>query len=203
MTYKKNLINWIRGWFPSTPTLPAHNKALIQNTMPGASPLPLALESKYQRWVGILIGLGLGMFVIGVGGAVFTNTTYNTILGLLSFQGLSTDYYLLKELIQQTAFFLMLTAGGVFVMLLSVVGLRSNIMRRVTLDKEHNMLGNFLFGFGNGLIVLSFSPLFTYLLAPINPALNHDFLQLKIFAGFLMVGVVLATAGFMSWRRKK
>jgi hypothetical protein len=65
------------------------------------------------------------------------------------------------------------------------------------------MLGNFLFGFGNGLIVLSFSPLFTYLLAPNNPALNHDFLQLKIFAGFLMVGVVLATAGFMSWRRKK
>jgi uncharacterized membrane protein len=171
--------------------------------MPRASPLPLALENKYQRWVGILIGLGLGMFVIGVGGAIFTNTTYNTVLGLLNYQGLSTDYYLLRELIQQTAFFLMLAAGGVFMILLGVFGLHSNIARKVTLDKEHNMLGNFLFGFGNGLIILSFRPLFIYFLAPNDATLNHDFLQLKFFAGLLIVGVVLATAGFMSWRRKK
>ncbi len=199
----KSLQKRIRGWFPSTPTLPTQTKAFIQNTLPRASPLPPTLESKYQRWVGILIGLGLGMFVIGVGGAIFTNTTYNTVLGLLNYQGLSTDYYLLRELIQQTAFFLMLAAGGVLVMLLSVFGLRSNIMRRVTLDKEHNMLGNFLFGFGDALILLSFRPLFIYLLAPNDPVLNHDFLQLKLFAGLLIAGVVLATAGFMSWRRKK
>jgi uncharacterized membrane protein len=203
MNMKRSLESRIRGWFPSTPTLPAHNKALIQNTMPRASPLPLALENKYQRWVGILIGLGLGMFVIGVGGAIFTNTTYNTVLGLLNYQGLSTDYYLLRELIQQTAFFLMLAAGGVFMILLGVFGLHSKIARKVTLDKEHNMLGNFLFGFGNGLIILSFRPLFIYFLAPNDATLNHDFLQLKFFAGLLIVGVVLATAGFMSWRRKK
>ena len=203
MNRKQRLQSRIRGWFPSTPTLPIHNSSPIQNTMPLTRHLPPDLESKYQRRIGIAIGLGLGMLIIGVGGALFTTTTYNTILSLLSAQGLSTDYYLLRDLIEQTAFFLMLATGGVFTMILGAAGLRSKLMRTATLEKSCNKLGNFLFGFGDGLIMLSFRPLFIYLLAPNNPILNHEFLQLKFFAGLLITGVILATTGIVSWRRKK
>jgi hypothetical protein len=203
MKVKQSLGSRIRGWFPSTPTMPNHGKAPnVKRTEPLASPLQSVLETKYQRWVGVLIGLGAGMLLIGLGGASLSASAGSDIQKLLSFQGAGTDSYFFRDQIERTAFFLMVGIGGALLMVLGTVGLRSKLLRIVSLNKERNMLGNFLFGLGNGLIMLSFRPLFIFLLATNDPILNHNNFQLSFFAGFLAVGLILFIAGIIAWRRK-
>jgi hypothetical protein len=84
MKRQKNLANRIRGWLPSTPTLPRSQKTTIalQNIKALANPLPPLLENKFQRSVGILIGFGIGLLLIGFGGA---SMAYQTTLKFKEF----------------------------------------------------------------------------------------------------------------------
>jgi hypothetical protein len=86
-----------------------------------------------------------------------------------------------------------------------IIGLlssKSNIFREAYYNKEKHFLGNFLFGFGFGLIILSFIRVFLYLLAPNNVIINRN-LELILFTGFFSVGIVLFAAGIMSWKQKQ
>jgi hypothetical protein len=110
---------------------------------------------------------------------------------------------LLRDLFDQTAFYLAIAMGGIFVSVMGAISLRGQALREAFINKEKHFLGNFLFGFGSGLIVLSFRFLFLYLLAPNDAILNHGYINLEIFTGILVVGACLFSAGIMSWRRKK
>ena len=65
--------------------------------------------------------------------------------------------------------------------------------------KEKHFLGDFFFGFGFGLIILSLTHVFLYLLAPNNVIVNQN-LELILFTGFFSVGIVLFSVGIISWK---
>jgi hypothetical protein len=206
MKQKETLENRIRGWLPSTPTLPRqlNSTPVLQNTK---TPIPLPpppqmFENRFQRNVGILIGFGIGLLAIGFAGALFTNLTYGEVQRLLSPDSLPPNN-VFRHLIDQTSIYLAMGVEGIFVAVLGALSLRSQSFREAFVNKEKHFLGNFLFGFGNGLIFISFRFLFLYFLAPNDPILNHGYIQLELFAGYLGVGSCLFATGIRSWKRKK
>jgi hypothetical protein len=204
MTIRKSLGNRIRGWLPTTPTLPRRqtNAPLLHNTKIPFPPPPQMVENKFQLNVGILIGFGIGLLVIGFAGALFTNLTYSEVQRLVSPDSLPPNN-VFRHLIDQASLYLAMGVGGIFVAVLGALSVRSQTFRAAFVNKEKHFLGNFLFGFGSGLIVLSFRFLFLYFLAPNDPVLNHGYTQLEFFAGLLVVGACLLATGIMSWKRKK
>lgn len=204
MTIRKSLGNRIRGWLPTTPTLPRRQTSTIvfQNAKNPFNPLPPMIENKFQLNVGILIGFGIGLLVIGFAGALFTNLTYGEVQRLLSPDSLPPNN-VFRHLIDQTSLYLAMGVGGIFVAVLGALSLRSQTFREAFVNKEKHFLGNFLFGLGSGLIVLSFRFLFLYFLAPNDQILNNGYIQLESFAGLLLVGACLFATGIMSWKRKK
>jgi hypothetical protein len=203
MNVKKSLENRVRGWLPTTPTLPRRQTSapLLQNTKIPFPPPPQMFENKFQRNVGILIGFGIGLLVIGFAGALFTYLTYGEVQRLVSPDSLPPNN-VFRHLIDQTSLYLAMGVGGIFVAILGALSLRSQSFREAFVNKEKHFLGNFLFGFGSGLIILSFRFLFIYLLAPNDSILNHGYSQLEFFAGLLVVGASLFATGIMSWKRK-
>lgn len=204
MNVRKSLASRIRGWLPSTPSLPRRQASItvLEKTKTQFNPLSPMFENRFQRNVGILIGFGVGLLVIGFAGALFTNLTYGEVQRLVSPDSLPPNN-VFRHLIDQTSLYLSMGVGGIFVAVLGSISLRSQSFREAFVNKEKHFLGNFLFGFGSGLIVLSFRSLFLYLLAPNDPILNHGYIQLEFFAGLLVVGACLFTTGIMSWKRKK
>jgi hypothetical protein len=209
MKAKQSLQNKIRGWFPRTPTLPQQRNNLPkpQNNRVVVNHFPLAIEIKNQRWLGILIGLGIGLATLGFGAALTSNLTYNQFARVLSSEGIGTDTYFFRGLLDQIAFYLAMGTGGILTVALGALAIKNQrfnqAISEAMVGKEKHFLGNFLFGFGFGLLIYSFRFLFLYLLAPTDPILNHDFLQLKFFVGSLVVGASLFTVGILSWRQKK
>jgi hypothetical protein len=205
MNAKKYLETRIRGWLPTNPTLShQHQKTTtLKNTEVLANPLPTLFEKKFQRNTGILIGFGIGLLALGFGGAALNHHTYVEVQRVLSYQGIGTDNYLFRDLLDQTAFYLSLATGGIFLTVLGAISPKTQIFREATLNNAKHPIGNFLFGFGSGLTIISFRSLFLYLLAPNDPILNYDNYQLKVFAGFFVVGACLFATGILSWRRKK
>ena len=189
----------IRGWFPSTPTLPQEKNGIgkmgLNKTT--ANPLPPPMESKFQRGVGILIGFGIGLTALGFGAALTTNMAYNEALKVLSNLGIIAESYLFRNLLDQTAFYLAVGVMGVFVIVLGAVSLRTQIFRQASIYKEKHFFGNFAFGFGIGLILFGLRYLFLFLLIPDAATPTHDF-RLATFAAFFVVGVVLFASGILS-----
>jgi hypothetical protein len=202
---KQSLQNRIRGWFPSTPTLPQQKTSLpkLQNNVAVVNQFPAAIELKYQRWIGILLGFGIGLLILGFGAAFTSNLTYNQFARVLSSEGIGTDTYFFRDLLDNISFYLAMGVGGIFMMALGALSLKSQRLRGAMANSQGHLFGNFLFGFGAGLIVISFRFLFLSLLAPNDVVLNHDFIQLKFFVGFLVIGSALFSGGVLSWSRKK
>ncbi len=106
MKSRKTLLNRVRGWFPSTPTLPQtkHQTPKIQSlklpTLP--PPPPPSPETKFQRSGGLVIGLGLGLLLIGGMGALFSHLTYGDVARVFGFVGVGADNWVLTQILDQT-----------------------------------------------------------------------------------------------------
>jgi hypothetical protein len=107
---------------------------------------------------------------------------------------------LLKNTLSNTAFCLAFGVGGILLAIIGLLSLRSNIFRKAYYNKDKHFLGNFFFGFGFGLIVLSLMHVFLYLLAPNNIMIDRNF-ELILFTGLFSVGITLFSVGIMSWKR--
>ena len=169
-------------------------------------PPPPDFENKFQRSVGIMIGFGIGLAVICFVAAQFEYSNYSDLLRFLSYEGVESQSYLVRDLLKNTlsntAFYLAFGVGGILATIIGLLSSRSNIFREAYYNKEKYFLGNFLSGFGFGLIILSLIHVFLYLLAPNNVIINQN-LELIIFTGLFSVGIVLFAAGVMSWKKQR
>jgi hypothetical protein len=163
---------------------------------------PPDFENNFQRSVGIMIGFGIGLAIICFVAALFEYGNYNDISRFLIEQGVEPQSYPARELIRNTlsntAFYLAFGVGGLFSIIIGLLSWKSNTFREAYYNKK-NFLGNSLFGFGFGLIILSLLHIFLYLLAPNNVIINQN-LELNLFAGLFTVGIVLFAVGIISWR---
>ncbi|MCW4000195.1 MAG: hypothetical protein NWE93_08140 [Candidatus Bathyarchaeota archaeon] len=177
----------------------------MQNALAVVNPLPAAMESKYQRDAGIVIGFGIGLIALGFGAALISSINYSHFAEALSWQGIVIDNRLFRDLLDNIALFLSMGVGGILMAVMGAVSIKSQRFRNSMAEgmMRKNFVGNFLFGCGFGVIAISFRFLFLYLLAPTDLSLNYDYLQLKMFGGFFAVGLTMFTVGILSWRRKK
>jgi hypothetical protein len=168
-------------------------------------PPPPDFENKFQRNVGIMIGFGIGLAVICFAAAQFEYGNYNDISRFLSEQGVEPQNYLTSDLLRNTfsntAFYLAFGVGGILTTIMGLLSWKSNSFREAYYNKN-NFLGNFLFGCGFGIIILSLIYVFRYLLAPNNGIINRS-LELNLFAGVFSVGIVLLGVGIVSWRQNR
>ena len=166
-------------------------------------PPPPDFENKFQRSVGIMIGFGIGLAVICFVAALFEYSHYSDISRILSNGGIESQGYLARDLLKNTlsntAFYLAFGVGGILTTIIGLLSSKSNIFREALYNKDKHFLGNFLFGFGFGLIILSLIHVFLYLLAPNNVVINQN-LELILFTGLFSVGIVLFAVGILSWK---
>jgi hypothetical protein len=166
-------------------------------------PPPPDFENKFQRSVGIMIGFGVGFALICFVAAQFEYSHYDDISRILSNGGIESQGYLARDLVKNTlsntAFYLAFGVAGVFMAIIGLLTSRSNIFREAYYNREKHFLGNFFFGFGFGLIILSLMHVFLYLLAPNNVVINQN-LELILFTGLFSVGIVLFAVGILSWK---
>jgi hypothetical protein len=207
MNLKKTLESRIRGWFPRTPTQPQH-----PTTQPGlqrgkpvmANPLPPILETRFQRSNGIIVGLGVGLLLIGLCGAFMTSSVFNEAKSFFSYTGVDPNNYLYRHIIDGIAIFLTVAVAGALMALLGGISLKSQIFRNMFLNYTPlKRLGNFFFGAGIGFTAISFHSLFTFLLAPNEPVLNHNNFQLELFTTLVLIGASLTITGIAIWRLKE
>jgi hypothetical protein len=206
MKNKKTLESRIRGWFPSTPTLPQlkgksskiRNLGVQTNLPP---PPPPSLETKFQRGSGLAIGIGLGILMIGSMGALFSYQAYSEVTRVLNYAGLDTDIYVLRDLLDQTAIYLTLVVGGAYAVVYGALALRSRFFREISFNREpHARLGGALMGGGGALTLMSFQHLFIYLFGVHDPRIN--FLELQFFVGSFVIGASLMSMGIIAYTRK-
>jgi hypothetical protein len=198
MNLKKSLENRIRGWLPSTPTQPRQQDRLptLRNTKALASPLPPILENKYQRNGGIVIGMGLGLLLIGVVGTMIASQTYSEVKTFLSYDGVVSNNYLFRDLINQITIYLTIIVAGAVAMFWGELALRSKTFREISLKKGPlSRLGSGLVGGGGALTFYSFRSLFSFLL-------TSSYIELELFATMFTVGIVIVGCGFLAWRSK-
>jgi hypothetical protein len=167
-------------------------------------PPPPDFENKFQRSVGIMIGFGIGLAVICFVAALFEYSHYSDISRILSNGGIESQGYLAKDLVRNTlsntAFFLAFGVGGILTTIIGLLSSGSNIFREALYyNRDKHFLGNFLFGVGFALIILSLRHVFLYLLAQNIVIINQNF-ELNLFAGLFSVGIILFGIGMISWR---
>jgi hypothetical protein len=205
MKRQKNLKECIRGWFPSTPTLPQTKRlapkmqSLNQPVLPPPPPSP---ETKFQRSGGLVIGMGLGLLMIGGMGALFSYLTYGDVARVFGSAGVGADNWVLTQILDQTAIYLTILVAGVYAVVFGAVALRSRLLREVSVNKgPYYRLSGALMGGGGALALCSFRNLFVYLLAAHDPRIN--FLNLQFFIVLFAIGTTLITIGIVAWTRKK
>ena len=200
-TKNRTLSNRIRGWFPSTPTLPQNITPRLSQAKMLLNPLPPLLENKHQRNSGIVIGIGLGLLMIGALGASFSYQSYSEVAQVFSGTGLSIDHYVLRHMLDLTAIYLSIIVTGIFAAVFGLVGLKSRLFRELTLNRgPYYRLGGGLMGGGGALALGSFRNFFSYLLAVHDPRVG--FIELQLFAVFFAIGASLMAVGFFAWTRR-
>ena len=195
----KKYLNRIRGWLPSTPTLPHHqNRApILESTKALANPLPPPLENKFQRNGGIVIGMGIGLLLIGSVGALIASQTYSEVKTFFSYTGVNTNNYLYRHLIDQITIYLTIIVAGAVATIWGGIILRSQTARDMTLNKRpHARLANGLMGGGGTLALWSTRSLFSYLL-------TSEYIELELFIPMFIIGVVLVGCGILASRQTK
>jgi hypothetical protein len=198
MKTKKQVQAIIRGWFPSTPTVPHHQNRtpILENTKALANPLPPLLENKFQRNGGIVIGMGIGLLLIGSAGALIASQTYSEVQRFLSYTGVETNNYLLRDLIDQITIYLTITVAGAVAIFWGGLILRSQIARDMTLNKRPRArLGHGLIGGGGTLALYSVRSLFSYIL-------TSRYIELELFIPMFIIGIVTVGCGVLALRNK-
>lgn len=189
------LKNRIRGWFPGTPVMP--NPQATPQMQPSRikpTPLPPQLEGKYQRDVGLGVGLGLGPVLLGGFGTLMSMQTYRDVARYVGYEGAAADDWLFRDLTSQLSIYLMLLTAGAVCVVFCLLFMRSTRARELTLNP--NRLSNAMVGGGGAMGFYSLRMLFMYLL-------TGDVIQLQLFMPAFTIGVVVAGAGlFWGWRRK-
>jgi hypothetical protein len=209
MNVKKSLQNRTRGWLPKTPKLPQVQprtptlKSLRAVTYP---PPPPMSDKKYQRNIGMVIGLALGMLIIGSAGALFSYTNYNTLLNLLNSNGINPNHLpntVFRDLLDQTSLYLMFVVLSISAIVWAVLGLKNKFFREIWLNnRPYVMEGNILANIGALLVIISFGTIFRYLLYS-NNALIRNSITLWIPVVSIYIGVCLIIAGIAAWSRTK
>lgn len=196
---KKSLENRIRGWLPSTPTLPHQHQnrtTILESTKALANPLPPVLENKFQRNGGIVIGMGIGLLLIGSVGALIASQTYSDVKTFFSYTGIDANNYLYRHLIDQITIYLTITVAGAVAVFWGGIALRSKTFREISLNKRpHVRLGNALIGGGGALALYSVRSLFSYIL-------TSRYIELELFIPMFIIGIVTVGCGFLAWRSK-
>lgn len=96
----------------------------------------------------------------------------------------------------------MIVAGG-FVAALGGLSLKIPRLKESFRNQGPDaFLGNFLTGFGGGLMVLSLRNLFMFLLAASYPV-NNPGIELTMFEGFFVAGAVLVALGVATLKKQK
>jgi hypothetical protein len=198
MKRKRTIENLIRGWLPSTPTMPHHQNRTpaLQSTKALANPLPPVLENRFQRNGGIVIGLGIGLLLIGAVGALIASQTYSEVQRFLSYDGVETNNYLLRDLIDQITIYLTIIVAGAVAVIWGGLILRSQTARDETLNKRPRArLAHGLMGGGGTLALWSTRSLFSYIL-------TSKYIELELFIPMFIIGIILVSCGFLAWRNK-
>ena len=199
MKHKRTIENRIRGWLPSTPTLPQHQNRIpkIENTKVSANPLPPLLENKFQRNGGIVIGMGIGLLLIGSVGALIASQTYSDVKTFFTYTGIDANNYLYRHLIDQITIYLTIIVAGAAAVVWGGIILRSQTARDMTLNKRpHARLANGLMGGGGTLTLWSTRSLFSYLL-------TSKYIELELFIPMFIIGAVLVGCGILASRQTK
>jgi hypothetical protein len=200
MNLKKYIENRIRGWLPKEPTLPRPQRSgpVAENTKVSAKPdVKIIPERKIQLNNGIVIGLGIALVLIGFLGWFSVSYTYETLKKFFLANGYDPNsYYLFKDLTGQIAIYLALMVTGAVGLLWGALLLKSRAVRELFYSMgPHSHLGNGLIAGGGVLFFSSMHCLFLYIL-------SSDYLELKFFIAFFLVGVFLSACGILALRRK-
>jgi hypothetical protein len=150
-------------------------------------PPPPDLENKFQRNIGLLIGLGLGLLLLGFFGLMISNQNYNDIARYVNYEGTRNGNWLFRDLTRQIAIFSTFTITGAIAIFWGWLKLRSKSARQQLLHADP--LRNGLIGGGGALAFFSLQFLFMYLL-------TGDSFQLWLFLTSCIVGVVLVACSF-------
>jgi hypothetical protein len=200
MNLLRYLENRIKGWLPKEPTLPHHQKrgAVSEHAKVRAKPdVTMMLDRRFQLNSGIIIGLGVGLILVGFIGWLSVNYTYETLKSFFSAGGLDPNYYLFRNLIDQTAIYLTLMSTGGVALLWGGLISKSSAARRLFSSKgPYYQLGGGLTGGGGALALSSMRFLFIYILA-------SDYLGLEFFFVFSTVGVLLLACGILTLRQSE
>jgi hypothetical protein len=138
--------------------------------MSQTTPLPTAIEKKFQRGNDILIGLGVGFLLLGSMGALLSYTIYND----------SSVFLHNRDLISQISIFGSFAALGAGVIILGVMTLRSQTRRQDLLNYTTN--GRIANGSGTGAVLFSaFS---------INFLINYAFLAESVYLIFFFISLI-------------
>ncbi len=209
MKSKKTLKNRIRGWLPTTPTLPQLKTKptkirstidlKLQSRLP--PPPPPSPETKYQRTGGLAIGLCLGVLLVGAFGAYASYQSYTDVLKVLNYAGLETEIYVLRDVLDQTAVYLAMVLMGVYGVVYGALALRSRRFREISFNMgPYSRLGSGLMSGGGVLAFGSFRNLFIVLLGAHDARSNS--IELQIFVTFFVIGVILMALGVVAYTRK-
>lgn len=156
-------------------------------------------EVKNELNRGVLIGLGIGLCLAGFGGWFASSLNYDTLRRYFLAIGQDpSGFYLFRELIDQTAFFLGVMVTGVVVLLVSALASKSLAFREFLyrpFKGPHARLVSGLFAAGGSLALISLISLFRYILA-------SDYLELKFFTVYFLAAVVLLACGYLITKRK-
>ena len=209
MNMKKTLENRIRGWLPSTPKTP-HIQPItpeLKSLKAVVNPLPPISEKKYQRNIGMVVGIGLGLLLIGSAGALIAYINYNDLLNLLNSNEINLNHVsntLFRNLLDQIALYSTLAVLGIAAIIAGILGLKSKFFREIWLNKRpYVQEGNFLAGIGASFVMLSFSNLLQYLLYLKILASTHNYINLNLSVIFVGIGACLIFAGVLTWSRTK
>ena len=210
MNVKKSLEHRIRGWLPTTPKLPQVQprttmlKSLKAVTYP---PPPPMSEKKYQRNIGMVIGLGLGILMIGLVGAFSSYTNYNDLLNLLNSNGINPSHLpntVFRDLLNQTSLYLSFVVISVGAIIWGILGLKNRFVREIFQNnRPYTMEGNLLTLIGVSFMTPSIPTIFQYLLYLNKSALIRNSINLWIPGVFIVIGACLIVAGIAAWSRTK
>jgi hypothetical protein len=121
-------------------------------------PPPPDLENKFQRNIGILIGLGLGLLLLGFFGLMISNQNYNDVARYVNYEGTRNGNWLFRDLTRQIAIFSTFTITGAIAIFWGWLKLSKSDRQQLS---QNYPIRNMMRG-GGGAIAFFFSSILFY-----------------------------------------
>jgi hypothetical protein len=150
-------------------------------------PPPPDLENKFQRNIGILIGLGLGLLLLGFFGLMISNQNYDAVARYVNYEGTRNGSWLFRDLTRQIAIFSTFPITGAIAIFWGWLKLRSKSARQQL--SQNYPIRNMMIGGGGAIAFFSLQFFFMYLL-------TGDNIQLWLFLPAFIVGVAVVACSF-------